>query len=484
VQSILRKTTLALSMLLCVCIVRAQEPETPEPPVQERARPAARGIPPISEPDNANEQSDTSGTTGNWQPDATPLTGLQTPSLGNPDLRHSYWVPGLQYSANVQSRALGAGSSADWFVTHYVGGSLSLLKAWSHSQLALNYSGGGVFTTQPGESNGSYQQLGIGQNVQWRRLQLQWTDQFSYLPQTQFGFGGSTGLGLPGIGGSLGPTGPGLGSLVVPSQSIYEAQGPRYSNAALVQMTYLLGPRHSLTAAGSYGLLHFTQSGNVDMDDVIGSLGYNYVLSSKDTIGLVYRFTAYHYQGEPQALGDMTVSFAYGRKITRRLALQIFAGPDYTTYRVPIGTDSRRVSGSGSVDLKYGFRQSGLGLGYTHGLAGGSGVLTGSVMDQVTFSANHRLTRVWSVNGTFGFASNRALSNSVGGAPSVDLKNWYLGGGITRPFGRNVDFSLAYTASISQPNQPACTGVNCNASYTQHTITVFLQWHTRPFVIE
>ena len=50
---------------------------------------------------------------------------------------------------------------------------------------------------------------------------MQILDQFSYLPQSAFGFGGGTNLGIPGVGGSIGPTIPGLGSSYVPNQSIY-----------------------------------------------------------------------------------------------------------------------------------------------------------------------------------------------------------------------------------------------------------------------
>jgi len=455
-----------------------------EPEEQEKPKPAARGIPSISEPDSSVEPENGGNLTTPWQADTTPLTGLQTPTLGNPELRHSYWVPGVQYGANVQSRPLGSTAAENWYVTNYVGGSLSLMKGWSNSQLALNYSGGAAITTQSGESNGTYQLLGVGQNFQWRRWQLQWMDQFSYLPQTQFGFGGSTSLGLPGIGGSLGAPLGGLSGSAAPSQSIYAAIGPRYSNAAVVQMTYMISPRQSVTAAGSYGILHFTQSGNVNTDDAIGSLGYNYLLTQKDSIGVAYRFTAYHYENEPQALGDTTVSLVYGRKITQRFAFQLMAGPEYTTFRVPIGTSTSRLSGAASVNLTYGFKKGTVNFNYFHGLGGGSGVLTGAESDQFTLGASRQISRVWSINGSFGYASNRSLYNSSSGSASNDYTAWYMGGGVGRPIGRNMNFSLAYTASINHPSQSTCTGTNCNASYTQNTITAFLQWHTRPLVIE
>ena len=42
------------------------------------------------------------------------------------------------------------------------------------------------------------------QTFQWNRWAVQILDQFSYLPQSDFGFGGGTNLGFPGVGGSIG----------------------------------------------------------------------------------------------------------------------------------------------------------------------------------------------------------------------------------------------------------------------------------------
>jgi len=47
--------------------------------------------------------------------------------------------------------------------------------------------------------------------------------------------------------------------------------------------------------SGSYGLLNFVQSGNVNSDFTSGTIGYNYTLTHKDSFGAFYRFSAYHY---------------------------------------------------------------------------------------------------------------------------------------------------------------------------------------------
>jgi hypothetical protein len=71
----------------------------------------------------------------------------------------------------------------------------------------------------------------------------------------------------------------------------------------------------------------------VDNNTFTASVGYNYVLSHADTIGLVYRFSSFQYPGQPQAFGDHTLSVAYGRKLKGRLHDGFF-GPNFTQFRM------------------------------------------------------------------------------------------------------------------------------------------------------
>jgi hypothetical protein len=144
-----------------------------------------------------------------------------------------------------------------------------LLQAWRHAEFDLSYSGGGFFSTDSTASNGHYHQLGLVQQFDWRRWSLAFLDQFADLPETQFGFGAGTNLSLPGVGGSLGASLPTLQGSYLPNQSIYSAIGPRYSNAFVTQIGYRISPRSSLTVAGSYGILHFTEPGNVDTNIIM-----------------------------------------------------------------------------------------------------------------------------------------------------------------------------------------------------------------------
>jgi hypothetical protein len=355
------------------------------------------------------------------------------------------------------------------------------LEAWPHAHLGLNYSGGGYFSTN-NEGNGNYQQVGFVQSFDWRRWQLQFFDDFAYLPTSQFGFGGLSGIGAPGVGGSLSPAPPLLNGVYLPNQTILVSNGPRYSNSFAAQANFAVSRRGSITLTGSYGLLRFTNPGNIDNDDEIGSIGYNYAVTKNDSLGVLYRFTAYHFTGVSQAIGDHTFNLAYGRKITGRLGLSLFAGPEIVTFRVPVGTTTQQTNLSIGASLTYGFEWGGVTVSYNHGTNGGSGILTGATGDNINANARRRITRVWSARANFGYGREHAFAAITAAAPSYN--NYFLGAGLDRPIGRNSLLSFGYTAYIVNTNQAACGIIVCTAgTYTQHQLAVGYQWHTRPFVL-
>src|SRR5208283_4231210 len=99
------------------------------------------------------------------------------------------------------------------------------------------------------------------------------------------------------------------------------------------------------------------------------SLGFNYKLNKKDTIGFFYQFSSYHFPGNPQAYGSQVASAAYARKITGRLALSLYGGPQFTSVRVPVGTTTTTVSGYASATLNYAVENGGISGSYVHGLS-------------------------------------------------------------------------------------------------------------------
>jgi hypothetical protein len=448
-------------------------------PSQSKPKPAARGVPGISDPNSTVEDEQQSTT---WQPDTGPATGLQAPTIGRPELGHSYWVPGFVFGSTIQSRPpgqVGTSENTGWYADNYVGGELSLLEDHGRSVFAMNATGGGYFTTDSLQSNGGFGQLSAGYELSLNRWNIQLFDYFSYIPESQFGFGIGTALALPGVTGSLGPAIPGLSASVVPSQSIYSAVGPRYSNAFAAQATYLLSRRASITVGGSYGILDFTEPGNINNAMAIGNVGFNYALTPQDSIGILYRFSGFHYDGEPQALGTHIVNFVYQKKIAQRLALSVFGGPEFTYFRVPVSNKTSSTGVSAGASLTYQFERSSVSLNYFHGITAGSGILLGSTTDQAGVTLQRQFGRVWSGTVNFGYSHNASLT-SIPGTLSTTYDDWFVGGTISRPIGRDVRLSATYEATF-ESTSPATAG--SNSSYTQNVVVITLEFHTRPFVL-
>jgi hypothetical protein len=461
-------------MFGCPAAVNAQDPETEAPP-----KPAAKSYPAVGFGD---DQETDQGPVA-VQPDDHPLTGIQELTVGVSPEKHSYWIPGLSYTNAIQSNTVTQTGGFNWNSTNYITGNFSLLQNWSTSQLSVNYSGGGAFSTDSAIGNGQFQRFGAVETFDWRRVKLTFVDQFAYLPQALFGFGAGTGLATPGVGGSLASSLPGLRSDLTP-QSIFTAIGPQYANSFGTQLNYELTPRSSVTVGGVFSILRYTDPGNIESNDVILSAGYNLQVSRTNTVGMSYQFSAYEFLGSPQAMGNHVVQVSYGKKITGRLALKVAGGPEITNFRVPpgIGTNTQYISGAGSAGLTYAFSAGSVSLSFNHGTNNGSGVLLGATTDQVTGSGNVKLTRVWSGNVNLGFARNTTVAG-INETQNQTYNTLYVGAGLQRPVGRNANFTLNYTANIQTSNNAVCAGVNCGTNFTTHIITVGLRWHARPFVI-
>jgi hypothetical protein len=472
-----------VSVLLCGRAVLADLPEQQEQPEPHAYEPKPSGrtlLPAVTlDQDSSGEQQSTPPLVPNTQP----LTGVQNPTVGTPQVLHSYWVPGFQYINMVASSSLNQTNAVGWNSTSYMLGSISLLQTWGRAQFSVNYSGGGYFSSDGSQGSGFLHQLGLVQTLEWQNWQFEVFDQFSYLPEAAFGFGVGTSISTPGVGGNLAPALPALQNSYQLNQSIFSSVGTRYSNSFTPQAIYKLSRRASINFAGSYGILRFVEAGNIDSDDAIFNVGYNYSLSRRDTIGALYRFTAYRYLGNPQALNDHVLQVAYGREITGRLTLQVFIGPGIATFAVPIGGMSRQPGTSGGAGFRYVSGLNNLAISYTHGLSNGSGILVGATADQVETNIDRKISRSWGANLNFGYARNKSLGNTSGSQNPQAFNAYYWGGGLSRPVNRESNLSLNYSARIQYSNQAFCAAGVCDRSYTEQRISLLFSWHGAPFVL-
>jgi hypothetical protein len=473
-------TTISIAAALLFPVSAPARGQDQQEQEEGKPKPAGQAFPSVGNLDeNPNEDRDASG----LRPDNRPLTGVQYSTLGAPEIRHSYWAAGFQSSNTLRSTTLDQATRSGWNSTSYLVGNVSLRHAWGNAELSLNYSGGGYFSTDHSQGSGYLQLFGAVQTFQWRRWQLSLLDEFSYLPQSLFGFGVGSGIYVPGIGGSLAPALPGLQNNYQPNQSIFTSFGRRYSNSFVTEALYALSRRSSIDVAGSRGTLRFLGAGNFDSDDTILSVGYNYAISRKDTVGLLYRFTAYRYPANPQALNDHAVHAAYGRKITGRLALQLYLGPEFATFHVPIAAARSHTGMSWGASLSHSSGSNNLSLTYSHGLANGSGIQIGSRADQLETGLARQVSRYWQASTNFGYARNKGLGSSGASSTSQALNSYYFGIGLRRPVGRDSSLLFGYSAQIQTSNQPVCAAGTCSTSYAQHQITVGFSWHTSPIVL-
>ena len=110
-NAVLSGCFLVLALTLGAVNTRAQD--EPQEPTDTKPKPAARSLPPV---DPGNPQDDSQNPNA-LQPDTTPLTGVQNATLGAPEMRHSYWVPGAQYTGSIQSGGYTPSNSSGWLST-------------------------------------------------------------------------------------------------------------------------------------------------------------------------------------------------------------------------------------------------------------------------------------------------------------------------------------------------------------------------------
>jgi hypothetical protein len=454
-----------------------QEQQDPRK-AQDKPKPAGASTPIFADYADQDNNGDQQPSTG-LLPDTRPLTGVEIPTVGSQSMGHSYWVPGFQYDNLVRSTQAGDLTTPGWNTTNYFVGDLGLQQTWTRAQLTVNYSGGGYVATHD-EGNGVFQQLGLVQAFNWKKWQLSFIDHFSYLPQSGFGFGASTNLATPGISGSLAPVLPVLQTNYQPDQSILNSTGSRYSNAFVTQLVYVVGPRVSLTFAGSFGVLRFQEAGNFDSNESIFSTGLNYAISRQDTIGAQYRVTEYRYPGLSLSINDQVAELGYQRKITGKLSFQLFVGPEISSLHT-----AKNTSITGGANIKYVRQTSSLSLSYNHGITGGSGLLEGASTDQFFGGATKSLSRTWHGSLTAGFARNSTLPLSTANTQPSSYNSWFVGGELNRPLARSATLTLGYTVLFQDSNVPVCGVSGCASSYVyrQHQISVGFEWHTRPFVL-
>jgi hypothetical protein len=425
-----------------------------------------------------------------------PISGLDQPSLEPNFQPRSMLLGGIEASESLDSNIGSDARPALHSVTRGLGG-LTLQRLWRRYQLAAAYVGGVGYYNHGGDGLKQIQEVQAQQTVLWRTGQLTMRDSFSYLPEGTFGseaYGGSGGfqLGLGGLGegmGVLGSTFGGHNGILGSQQFGSLGQSPRITNVAVVDAVQGLSPRSSLTAAGSYGVLHFTDEtqGLINSRQAGAQAGYNYSISKKDQLALTYGFQSFHFPG---ALGaeDITahvVQGMYGHRVSGRMDLVFGAGPQWTRIADPVFGTTNRLSVAGRVTLRYQFHVTSASLGFERYDSSGSGFFAGAETSVARLQLTRRLGRRYTGNAALGFSHNQRLQSSLLGVSARSYNYGFAGFAVRRQFGYNWGAFLAYQWSDQIFDTCPVAGQQfCDRIAVRHVLTLGVDWHFRPIRID
>jgi hypothetical protein len=427
-----------------------------------------------------------------------PISGLDSPSLGPSIPARSFVVLGAHVSEAVDSNVgESSGNSALTAETRALG-SVMLQKLGSHSMTAFDYVGGMVFYPSLDPSVNQIHQFDGEQKLMWKNGQLTLRDQFSYLPEGSFGFGaygeaGASSLGLGSIGYQGGALGAGLGGVFSLGEFSSLGQEPRIDNLAIVDLNQSLSARSAITLAGGYGLIHFTNDNSsfIDSNQITAQAGYDYQVTRKTQIALVYAFQEFQYPNVPGSSFITHIgTLMYGHRITSRMDLVLGAGPQVTIINnSPIfGGSSQTITAAAHASLRYRFPRTSLSLSYDRYNTSGSGYFLGALSDTVRFSVFRPLGRVWTAGADVGYSRNEQIEPGLvaGIIPptTTSFQYVYAGAILQRPLGHHFDFFLSYQFDDLLFDSTFCVAGSCNTRSQRHVGAIGLNWHSRPYRLD
>jgi len=453
-----------------------------------------------------------------------PLSGMDLPSLEPHAAPLSYLQPGATVSESADSNAangLGGGSFSS--VTRGLG-SLSLRRLWKNYDLGIDYVGGVGYYSQQGIGTKLLQQMDLNQKITWKRGQLTVRDNFSYLPEGNFGgsYGSLGSQGVDSLGGT--PFTALLGGSVLGTLGLV----PRILNVSVAEFSEYLTPKSAVTATGGYAFTHFYGSDPVTGGTFIGVSqvsaqgGYNRVLTPHTQVAVVYAYQGFDFSVVGSKFHVHVVQGMYGHRVSGRMDLLLGAGPQFTSFNLPcslvdvlVGNPhcSQNQAGAvvGSVPtsrigvaaqgrLRYRFPKTSLDLSFERFETSGSGLFAGAESNIAKMTAERSLSRVWSGLADIGFARvsriqplSLAQEATCGGAgqgpcPGINANSYtygFIGAGLHRAFGRNFHGFLSYQFNELEFDHSYCGGVpECSRLSNRQVVTIGLDWTPRPIRID
>jgi hypothetical protein len=367
---------------------------------------------------------------------ASPIsTGFELPTVGG---SFSYSVSAYESFTSGFYSPSGFGSSTG------LSGDVALVTSSKSDPFSMVLATGRSWSTS-GQPSPFYLSIGASQVVNLHKWNAVLSDSVGYYPATPS-------LGLSGI--------PGTGDLGVPpvqvgsnaGQGLLTSYSTRLSNTASLGIGRQLTARSSVNVSGSYGILRFLGDASgtgLESDSYSGGAGYSYTLNGRSSLSGNYSYSKSKYNGGLPGYHSQTVDGGYSRRLSRRLSVDVFAGPQWTT--IEPGTvqffpglspfAGTSVNLFASAALSYKTRDVSYSLNYNRGTNNGFGALPGGRTDTVGFSASKTFDRVWNgaVNAGYSHTSSFSQYQPFSG------KTFIASVQVSRALGRNFSTYGSYS---------------------------------------
>src|SRR5579872_786568 len=417
----------------------------------------------------------TQDSTTQTEPDTNALSGIQSLTTGSLPRLTGIFDPGLYFSelgySGLATAQPGTGTTTSGSTA---GITLDAEKSSRSLKLAITYKGTDTYyypSAFYGPRNMPSHSLGLSLEAPYRRWTFRLRDNFLY--SWQAGFGG-TFTGGPALETQNSPIAA-LQPSLNPVGTILTGFAKQANNSASGEADYSLSHRTTVTISGSYALLDFVTPGYLNSHSIDARAGYNYSLSSKNTIALLLQYDRTSFSGNGTLFDSDLLQPSFGRRITGRLAFQVAAGPELTVFRTSGAPDRRQLSWSVSTSLTRQTARTGYSISYFRGVSPGSGVFFGSEVNTLTASANHVITRSWSASVNGGYALNNPLVPV--GIFTQNFKDWFAGANLSSQIGRHLRFALTYQYQQQIMGSGACPVASCGVIPAYQVFGITVNWH-------
>lgn len=375
-----------------------------------------------------------------------------------------------QISGIADSRSRQTPDGAHFGFASQVGGQARFEHNWRQSSILADYSGGISTGDQSANLGQNYEELGLTQLL-WRgRWHFMAGGHFTYLPESDFGF--NVFRSIPDVTATLNGS-------AVPSRTVFTQPTVQLHESAVSEVDYLLDRLSSISIYGVYSRQSFDSRDLLDSNQINATFGYNHILNPRDSIAVSYSFGQFDFDNTSAQLQTHSIQLFYAHRLGRKMGIKISAGPQLRSFQHVNGNNlGIHAAVAGSAELDYQLRRTHLNFGYLRQTTSGSGVLVGSLVDQVSMSADRQLNKAWHGALSMAYARTSHLESFMP-APQQRFDAAYAVIKLDRRLGRTVEGFISYGVQIQ--NTP--NGASNLAYYTRHLVTIGFLFHPRSLLM-